>query len=304
MAEKPRPQEGAEGPAILEPSPGAIMFRRARRDWGVMLGGGIMLALLIVALAAPLLTWHDPLEQDLLNRYAPPVWHEEGSWNHPFGTDKFGRDYYARIVYGARVSLMIGFAVMLISGVIGTVMGVAAGYFGGRLDMIVTFMINTRLAMPVVLIALAVIALTGSSLEIVIAVLGLPALGAVRAGDAQLDATGAQSRLCGGGGGGRLLGAAHPRHRDHAERDEQSDRGGDAGGRARHPAGGRAVLPRPRRAAAGAVLGADDRRGQGRHVFQALGDRHSRASPLFMLLLAINLLGDGIRDVTAPESRN
>ena len=157
---------------LLEPSPGEILRKRMFGDWGFMIGGGVILFIVVMAVIAPVLTWHDPLDQDLYNKYVPPIWHEKGTWDHPFGTDKFGRDYFARIIYGARVSLMIGFTVMAISGVIGTVMGVAAGYFGGRVDMFVTYLINTRLAMPVILIALAVIALIGSSLEVVILVLG------------------------------------------------------------------------------------------------------------------------------------
>ena len=77
------------------------------------------------------------------------------------------------LMIGARVSLMIGVIAALISGVIGTAMGVAAGYFGGRVDMVVTFLINVRLAMPVVLVALAVVAILGGSLQVVIVVLGL-----------------------------------------------------------------------------------------------------------------------------------
>jgi peptide/nickel transport system permease protein len=172
MAISSSPDSLPSAAEILEPTPGAILRKRAFGDLGVMIGGGFMVLLLLMAFAAPLLTWHDPLDQDLMRRYIPPIWHETGTWDHPLGTDKFGRDYYSRIIYGARVSLMIGFTVMLISGVIGTVMGIAAGYFGGRVDALVTFLINTRLAMPVVLIALAVIALIGSSLEVVILVLG------------------------------------------------------------------------------------------------------------------------------------
>ncbi len=165
-----KPLPGIE--EVLEPSPSAVLRRRMLGDWGFMIGGGVILLILLIAIIAPWISWHDPLEQDLFNKYVPPVWHEKGSWVHPFGTDKLGRDYYTRILYGARVSLMIGFTVMLISGVIGTIIGIAAGYFGGRVDMVVTFMINTRLAMPVILIALAIVALIGSSLQVVILVLG------------------------------------------------------------------------------------------------------------------------------------
>jgi peptide/nickel transport system permease protein len=157
---------------ILEPSPGAKLRRRALRHVGITLGGGVFLAIVLMALLAPVIAPHDPLLQDLSNRLVPPVWHEEGTWTHPLGTDHFGRDYLSRIMYGARISLVIGLLAMLISGVIGTTMGVLAGYFGGRVDMVITFVITTRLAMPVILIALAVVALIGSSLEIVILVLG------------------------------------------------------------------------------------------------------------------------------------
>jgi peptide/nickel transport system permease protein len=158
---------------ILEPSPGAVLRRRIFRHFGVTLGGGVFLLIVLMALAAPWIAPHDPYEQNLSARLIPPVWHEQGSWQHPFGTDAFGRDYLSRIIYGSRISLIIGIGAMLISGIIGTALGVAAGYFGGRVDMVITFLITSRLAMPVILIALAVVALIGSSLQIVILVLGL-----------------------------------------------------------------------------------------------------------------------------------
>ncbi|MEO1693911.1 MAG: ABC transporter permease, partial [Pseudomonadota bacterium] len=97
----------------------------------------------------------------------------KATWDHPLGTDMLGRDYLSRLFWGARISLLIGFSAMLISGVIGTTLGVLAGYFGGRADMVISFIITTRLSMPVVLVALAVVSLIGSSLTVVIWVLGL-----------------------------------------------------------------------------------------------------------------------------------
>ncbi|TPQ44238.1 peptide ABC transporter permease, partial [Prosthecomicrobium hirschii] len=88
------------------------------------------------------------------------------------GTDKLGRDYFARLVYGARISLLIGTATTIMSGLIGTTLGMAAGYFGRKVDLVVSFLVTTRLAMPVVLVALAVVAKQGSSLVVVILVLG------------------------------------------------------------------------------------------------------------------------------------
>ena len=150
-----------------------LLRRRVRGHQGMIIGSVIVVSVLLIALLAPLLAPHDPYEQDLLKRLVPPVWDSRGSWEHVLGTDHLGRDYLSRLIYGARISLLIGIGAALISGIIGTIMGVMAGYFGGRVDMIVTFMITVRLSMPVVLVALAVVAIVGGSLQVVIAVLGL-----------------------------------------------------------------------------------------------------------------------------------
>lgn len=140
---------------------------------GVLLGFSVISISLIMAIFAPILAPHDPYFQDLLNRIQPPVWRSEGDWEHILGTDHLGRDYLSRLIYGAQISLTIGIGAALISGIIGTILGVCAGYFGGRVDMVVTFMITVRLSMPVVLVALAVVAIVGGSLQVVIFVLGL-----------------------------------------------------------------------------------------------------------------------------------
>jgi len=160
-------------PADAPPARGAELWRRARRNKALLVGGGILLLLVLVALFAPLLAPHDPYAQDLVRRTVPPAWYAKGSWLHPLGTDQLGRDYLSRLIYGARISLLIGLAVAVISGVIGTAMGLAAGYFGGRTDMVVSFLITTRLSMPVILVALATVAIVGGSLWVVILVLGL-----------------------------------------------------------------------------------------------------------------------------------
>ena len=150
-----------------------LLRRRVRGHQGMIIGSVIVVSVLLIALLAPLLAPHDPYQQDLLKRLVPPVWDSRGSWEHVLGTDHLGRDYLSRLIYGARISLLIGIGAALISGIIGTIMGVMAGYFGGRVDMIVTFMITVRRSMPVVLVALAVVAIVGGSLQVVIAVLGL-----------------------------------------------------------------------------------------------------------------------------------
>ncbi|WP_417843489.1 ABC transporter permease [Thalassospira sp.] len=159
--------------ALSGPTPGQVLRGRIFGHRGLMFGGVVLAAICIVALLAPVLAPHDPYGQNLLARMQPPVWFDKGTWDHPLGTDHLGRDYLSRLIYGARISLLIGGVAALISGLIGTLMGVAAGYFGGKVDTVVTFIINVRLAMPVVLVALAVVAVFGGSLQVVILVLGL-----------------------------------------------------------------------------------------------------------------------------------
>jgi len=160
-------------PEIVYPSPRQILMRRTLAHKGFLVGAAVLLLISATALLAPVLAPYDPYHQDLSRRMTKPVWHEDGSWKHPLGTDNLGRDYLSRLMYGARISLLIGGAAMLISGIIGTTLGVAAGYFGGRVDMVVGFLITARLSMPVVLVALAVVALIGGSLNVIIWVLGL-----------------------------------------------------------------------------------------------------------------------------------
>ncbi|RAI00857.1 peptide ABC transporter permease [Acuticoccus sediminis] len=160
-------------PTEVARSPGRVTLHRALRHGSFWVGGLIILAIVLAAIFAPLLTSYDPGAQDLSARYVPPFWDAKGSTEHLLGTDGLGRDVLARLLYGARISLMLGFLTVIISGTIGTVMGVAAGYFGGTVDLIVNFVITIRLTMPVVLVALVVVALIGSSLWLLIVVIGL-----------------------------------------------------------------------------------------------------------------------------------
>jgi peptide/nickel transport system permease protein len=146
---------------------------RALPDAGVALGAGIVGLVALTALFAPLLVPHDPFAQDLAHRLIPPAWMEGGQPEHWFGTDQIGRDYLSRLIYGARISMLIGLMTVLASGLIGGTLGILGGYFGGRVDDLVLFAITCRLAMPLILVALTSVALVGSSLTIVVATLGL-----------------------------------------------------------------------------------------------------------------------------------
>jgi peptide/nickel transport system permease protein len=159
--------------AVLVPAGASGGAPRWLRSLGLALGLLIVGLVAFAAVFGPSLVPHDPFAQDLGNRLAVPVWMEGGSWTHPLGTDQLGRDYLARLVYGARISMVIGLATVIASGLIGTTLGVLGGFFGGRVDDVVLFVITCRLSIPVVLVALAVVGLMGSSFTLVILVLGL-----------------------------------------------------------------------------------------------------------------------------------
>ncbi|TCU41021.1 ABC transporter permease [Rhizobium azibense] len=154
------------------PAPSRQLARKTMKHRGFMIGFLILLFVGLTALFAPLIAPYDPYRQDLLARLAPPVF-LGGDWKHLLGTDALGRDYLSRLIYGARVSLLIGFTAALISAVIGTTLGVLGGYFGGKVDAVVMFIVSVRLALPATLVALAVVALFGGSLTVVVSVLGL-----------------------------------------------------------------------------------------------------------------------------------
>ena len=144
------------------------MIRHAATGLGLAILGFTVL----VAIFGPGLVGHDPFVQDLTNRLKPPVW-LGGTAEHLFGTDQLGRDYLARLVYGARISLLIGAAAASTSAVIGITLGIAGGFFGGRVDDAVMFVITCRLSIPLILVALAIVSAVGSSLTIVVLTLGL-----------------------------------------------------------------------------------------------------------------------------------
>jgi len=137
------------------------------------LGAAIVLAVAIIAVFAPALAPHDPFAQNLNTRLVVPQWMDGGSAAHPFGTDQLGRDYLSRLIYGARISMMIGVLTTITSGLIGITLGVLGGFFGGRVDDLVMFAITARLSIPLILVALTVVALVGSSFTVVILTLGL-----------------------------------------------------------------------------------------------------------------------------------
>ena len=140
------------------------LARRAAGNASVATSGAFLIAITIIAIAAPLIAPYDPYAHDLSRRLLPPIFFEGHDAAHLLGTDPFGRDYLSRLIYGAQISLVIGASVMLISGLIGTTLGLLAGYYGGRIDQVIMFVVNTRLALPIFLVAMSVVVVFGTSI--------------------------------------------------------------------------------------------------------------------------------------------
>lgn len=137
------------------------------------LGGAIILAAVSVAILAPWIAPFDPYEQDLLARLKPPVWSAGHLPDHPLGTDNFGRDMLSRLIYGSRVSMMVGVASALLSCVLGSLAGLVAGYKGGRIEQVVMRLADAHLAFPEILMAILIVAAIGGSALNLILVLGI-----------------------------------------------------------------------------------------------------------------------------------
>jgi peptide/nickel transport system permease protein len=146
------------------------LARRLLRNLGGLAGLAVALGLVLTALLAPILAPFDPSSQELLARNQPPF--QAGS-PYLLGTDQLGRDILSRIIYGSRVSLLVGLSAVAISGTIGVTLGLLSGYYGGWLDDIISWLTNVQLAFPFVLLAIAVIAVLGTGLRNIIIVLGV-----------------------------------------------------------------------------------------------------------------------------------
>lgn len=134
---------------------------------------GIAVSLLLAACAvgAPWLAPHDPLEQDLLASSLPPAWAADGEARFLFGTDSLGRDILSRLVWGARPALIVAVAGALLAGVVGTFLGLAAGFFGGWWDAVVSRLVDVWMSFPAVLLAIVLVAVIGTGLwSVVIAI--------------------------------------------------------------------------------------------------------------------------------------
>jgi peptide/nickel transport system permease protein len=172
---------GLEAPAVPPPAPRAGAWRRLVRNPGVAIGAAILVVILAIGLAAPLLTSFDPAEINPVYRNKKPgaevtIRRDDGTKamvTHWMGTDSLGRDIYARVIYGARASLLVGAAVALISVTLGLAIGLVAGYFRA-VDAVVMRVMDGLMAIPAILLAIALVSLASAGLGIVIIAIVVP----------------------------------------------------------------------------------------------------------------------------------
>lgn len=145
----------------------ARIFKQWRRNRRAVVGGVILVIILGMMLFAPYVTSYDPTKQNMRERLQAP------SRTHVLGTDQFGRDIYSRVVYGARLSLKVGFSSIAVSLVVGSALGLLAGYYGGALDNLIMRFIDILLALPGFLLALSIVAALGPGLDNVIMAIGV-----------------------------------------------------------------------------------------------------------------------------------
>ena len=161
----------SEAIAAVAPAP-----PRARRiPWGLVIPAVPVALALLAALAAPWVAPASPTAGDLAARLKPPMWQEAALTGRPLGTDLLGRDVLSRLIWGARISLVIAVAATALGAAVGSVVGLVSGYYRGRLDRVVTKVIDVQLAFPFVLLAIAVIAVAGPSVPVLVVVLAIGA---------------------------------------------------------------------------------------------------------------------------------
>lgn len=275
-------------------------MRRVRPAF--LLGLLLLAALLLAAAAAGWLAPHDPYAQSLVRRLRPPAWAPRGSWDYPLGTDGFGRDTLSRLLFGARISLAVGAGGAVIAGVIGAGLGLLAGYAGGWIDRLIAIVIATRLALPALLVALAILQIAGSGLGVVVLVLGLTMWDrfavVLRTATAQVRRRDYVTRA-------RLLGCSHA----HILLREIFPNVAAQFAVVLTFECAQCVLAAAVLSFLGLGLQAPE---PSWGLMMAEGRRYISSDPwqigfaggaLMLLVLAINLVGDGIRDLLAPEMR-
>jgi len=154
-------------------NPQFLFLKRLLRSITGLVGFMIVMLVIAISILAPWISPHDPMDQEITQRLTPPAWVEGGNPEYLFGTDSLGRDIFSRIIYGSRISLIIGLSAAFLSGTIGVLFGLVAGYFGGWADALFSRVCDVQQAIPFLVLAIAVVAMLGPGLLNLIVVLAI-----------------------------------------------------------------------------------------------------------------------------------
>ena len=147
-----------------------MLARKRELPW---FPGVVLAALVLTAVFAAYLAPQSPTEGDITQKLIPPIWMERGDWEHPLGTDRFGRDVLSRIIYGSRISLLVSLIAIGVAGTFGTALGLLSGYRGGLVDAVLMRLTDIALSLPLILIAVVLVAVSEPSFGNVILVIAL-----------------------------------------------------------------------------------------------------------------------------------
>ena len=147
-----------------------MLARKRELPW---FPGVVLAALVLTAVFAAYLAPQSPTEGDITQKLIPPIWMERGDWEHPLGTDRFGRDVLSRIIYGSRISLLVSLIAIGVAGTFGTALGLLSGYRGGLIDVVLMRLTDIALSLPLILIAVVLVAVSEPSFRNVILVIAL-----------------------------------------------------------------------------------------------------------------------------------
>ena len=149
------------------------IVRKLFENKSAVFGLVMVLAVILSAVLAPLISPHDPILQDVEKRLLPPFWQEKANPAHLLGTDHLGRDIISRLIYGARISIVVSVSAVALSAFLGTLIGLLSGFYGGKVDNIFMRIADVQLAFPFILLAIAIIAVLGPNLQNIIIVMGI-----------------------------------------------------------------------------------------------------------------------------------
>lgn len=167
------PVGGAAASAVSHSVRKNRVLQRFRRSMPAVVGLLLLATIILVAIAAPWIAPYAPNEQHLIDALTPPVWSEDGSTAYLLGTDHLGRDILSRIIYGARISMLVAIISGTIAALLGCTLGIVAAYYGGKVDTIIMGIVDIQLAFPLILLALALVAVLGVSFGNMVIVMGL-----------------------------------------------------------------------------------------------------------------------------------